>query len=234
MVKEDSLPCDLLRVDIPFVFDEKIMQGLLHCAGNSRPYLRCLALLEQARPLLAPAFAVRRFSAGDLTDEGIRIGGVSFCGKVLADKLKQAENIYAYFATCGRDIARLIQKTANYLDRYLLDQLAYMAYLQAMDQLAIQAESVFGVKRLTRLCAGSVVDWNVDEIKKIFILLDGLYQVLGAEVWDSGLIYPLKSTAGFFYDTDMAFESCTICPMLACETRRAPFDQTRWVQMTNS
>lgn len=207
-----------------FDFDEEILQQLLRCPAASRPYRRALSLLETARPLLRPAFVMRRFSAGEPTPTGIRVGGLVFSGKVIAAQLKQAKYVYAYIATCGRHIGDLIQKTDNYLDRYLLDQLAYMAYLQAMNQLERYAKPVFGQKRLVRLCAGAVSDWKVGEVKKVFALLDGLYQPLGIEVWDSGLIYPLKSSAGFFYSADEDFESCAICPMSACGTRRAPFD----------
>lgn len=233
LMDEKTPPREYLRKQIDFVFNEEEFIKLSGCKAGTKAYNRSMELLKKAAPLLQPSFAIRRFSIGESTDVGVEVGGIGFLSKILANKLAQADEGYTYIATCGRMIGDLLDETKDYLDIYLLSQFAYLAYLQAMEELSVDAELVFGVERQIRLCPGTVIDWSIDEVKKIFALMDGMYQELEVEVKDSGLIYPLKSSCGIFYATQEEFESCSICSKANCCTRRMPFDEALHEEMVN-
>ncbi len=214
----------LVEKELDFVLDHQGLQSLLHCDSSAKPFRRAVELLDAARSFLAPAFVIRRFELEKATEQGIEIGGIELTSRIVAQKAAAAKYVYAYLATCSMGIEQLIADTPKVSDKYLLDQLAYLAYLQAMEASVAAAESVFAVKRQVRLCPGSVIDWPVEETKKIFALLEDLVQQLAVSIDDNGLMRPLKTTVGIFYASDEEFESCSLCPRAVCPSRRGAFD----------
>lgn len=225
---------ELLYNKIEYICDLDALRKRLHYEDTeSELFIRAMELLEEARPLLKPAFAIKELSVGLVSEKGITIGDQFFNSKIVANKLKNETNAFSYIATCGREISTYIENTEDALDQYILDQIAYLAYLQAMNQMTLEAENQLGIERQIRLCPGSVIDWSVADVKKIFALMDGLYQDLDISVLSSGLIDPLKSTSGIFYASNEEFESCEICPRANCETRRVEFDEELHDRMVN-
>ena len=225
---------ELFCNEIEFVFDEKALLERLHCEDtDDEPYTRALELLEEAQPHLKPAFAVREFHVGTIKPDGVSINDCFFKSKIVAKKLENENTVFAYIATSGRKICDYIKQHDDLLDQYLLDQIAYLAYLQAMDKMTREVENFFGIERQIRMCPGSIIDWSVEDVKKIFVLMEGLYQKLDVSVLPSGLIDPLKSTSGLFFNSAEEFESCEICPRSVCESRKAPFDGDLHDKMVN-
>lgn len=223
----------LLGTDIDFVLDEEALLGLLQCNMSSKPFRRALQLQATVQDALSPAFAVKRYGRGEITKHGIKIGGQELLSRIAANKLQDAEHCYAYIATCSRAIEERISACERTSDKYLLDQLAYLAYLQAMDVFTAEVEKVFGVERQVRLCPGSVIDWHVSQTKEVFALLGGLTQELNVSINDSGLMQPLKTTIGVFCAAAQEFDSCAICPRVKCPTRKADFDANLQAEMIN-
>lgn len=225
---------ELLNNKIEYICDLEALRMRLHSEDmESEIFIRALELLEEARPLLKPAFAIKEVSVGQTEKNGITIGGQFFNSKIVAKKLKDETNVFSYIATCGREISQFIENTTDAIDQYILDQIAYLAYLEAMNQMTLAAENQFGIKRQIRLCPGSIIDWSVADVIKIFALMDGLYQDLDVSVLSSGLIDPLKSTSGIFYASEEEFESCAICSRVNCETRQMEYYEDLHDKMVN-
>ena len=225
---------ELFCNEIEFICDLNALLERLHCEDvESELFIRAIELLEEARPLLKPAFAVRELPVGLANEKGITVGNRFFNSKIVAHKLKNETSAFSYIATCGCKISTFIENTEDALDQYILDQIAYLAYLQAMNQMTLEAENQLGIKRQIRLCPGSIIDWSVGEVKKIFDLMEGLYQHLDVNILSSGLINPLKSTSGLFYASDEEFESCAVCPRAICETRQMTFNEELHDRMVN-
>lgn len=231
--KRTSADKGLVVKDREFIFKKDRLLSLLGCDEEAKPFRRAIALLEQARPYLRPAFAIRSLRQGVLTKEGIAIEGIELQSCIVADKLAAVEPVYAYIATCSLGIEQLIARTAKASDKYFLDQLAYLAYLQAMDEVELAAAEFFGVTEQVRLCPGSVIGWQVIETKKIFALLGDLVGQLQVSINDQGLMAPLKTTVGVFYASQEDFSSCSLCPRRSCTTRNSSFDDKLYQQMTD-
>ena len=127
----------------------------------------------------------------------------------------------------------LKKQMVDLLDKYLLGEVAYLAYVRAMQALSEDTERVLGIERYVQLCPGSVYDWSVSDVKDIFALMDGLYQKLNVRVLDSGMIEPIKSVSGIFYATEEEFASCAICPRANCDNRVMEYDEELHHQLVN-
>ena len=224
---------ELLRADIEFSLDEEALLGRLHCERDDEPFTRALELLEEARPMMRPAFAVREVPIEKTEPSGFTAGGQFFRSKIASLKLKDEKTAFVYVATCGREISDYAEGIKDDLDQYLADTLAYMCYLRGIEAMAADLEKDWDFKRYISLCPGSIIDWSVSDVRKIFVLMEGLCQKLGARVLDSGMIDPIKSTSGFFYPSADEFESCAICPRANCPNRKAPFDEEMHNEMAN-
>lgn len=225
--------CSLVVRDLPFTLDQKALQRQLHCGEDDEPFRRALELYEAAAPRIHPGLVLARFPVEEATQSGVRVGGRFFQSRVIAKKLREEPEVLLFLATCGRELGEYIAACADPLDSYLLDQIAYLAYQCASEQVSALAEREFGIARHVRLCPGSIIDWSVGDVLGIFALLDGLHQQLGVRVLSSGLIDPLKSTSGLLYETQEEFESCAICPRAGCENRKLPFDEDLQQAMLN-
>lgn len=224
---------ELVRSDLEYHFDSDALLKRLHCTAEDEPFTRAMEIVPNSVKFMRPAYAVREFAVDGIEKNGVKIGGCFFNSKITAEKLKDQKTVFVYIATCGKKVNDIIEKTEDVLDKYILDQAAYLAYLQAMNQMSAHIEEAFGIKRQIRLCPGSIIDWSIIDVKKIFTLMDGLYQQLDVEVLQSGLIDPLKSTSGLFYSSEDEFESCAVCPRANCENRTMPFNEELHEKMVN-
>lgn len=224
---------ELFRNDISFKPDEASILKRLHCEADDEPFIRTLELLETALPLFSPSFAAREYDIDEVNEKGAVIGGRFFRSKVLAKKIKDKKSVFFYISTCGREISDYIENTEDELDKYLLGEVAYLAYVRAMQALSEDTERVLGIERYVQLCPGSVYDWSVSDVKDIFALMDGLYQKLNVRVLDSGMIEPIKSVSGLFYATEEEFASCAICPRANCDNRVMEYDEELHHQLVN-
>ena len=224
---------ELLRTDIEFTLDEEALLYRLHCDRDDEPYARAMEILEEVRPLLRPAYAVREVPIEKTEPAGFTAGGQRFLSKIASLKLKGQETAFTYIATSGRPISEYVEGVKDDLDQYLADTLAYMCYLRGIEAMAGDLEKEWGFKRYISLGPGSIIDWSVGDVCKIFTLMDGLYQKLGTRVLSSGMIDPIKSTSGVLYPSEEEFQSCSICPRANCPNRRAPFDEEMHNEMAN-
>lgn len=224
---------ELLREEIVFRLDQQVLLRRLHSRADSVLFQRGLELYETHAALFRPAYALREFAVTARAADGVAVGGCFFQSRILSRQLGESSSAFLYVATCGPAIGQAAAQSTDMLDHFLLDQLAYMSYLAAMEALAADMEPLLGIEKYRLLCPGSIPDWSVAEVPRIFRLLDGLPERLGLRVLDSGMIEPLKSTSGVLYETAEEFESCAICPRIRCESRRVPFDPQQHEAMSS-
>lgn len=224
---------EIFRDDIKFTLDEEDILRRLHCERDDEPFERFTEMSGDILPLCRPAFIIREVPIESAEHDGFTSGGQFFGSRIASHKLKDCKTAFVYAATCGRAISDYVESLEDELDAYIADQAAYMAYRCAMQAMSAAVESEWGIDKYVMLCPGSIIDWSVGDVRKIFTLLDGLTQRAGLRVLDSGMIDPLKSTSGFIYPTNEEFESCEICPRASCPNRRAPFNEDKHEEMQN-
>lgn len=194
---------------------------------------RACEILEDVEGMIHPCYIAREVSITDRRPDHFKMEEMVFHSKIAALKLAVQKTAFAFIASCGREIDTRLDQETDLMDQSLLDIIAYMAYLHASSALSAALEKEYGMERHLRLCPGSIIDWSVGDNRYFFPLLDGLWQPLNLKVLDSGLIVPLKSSAGILYETADEFESCAICPRANCPSRSVPFEVDLHEQMAN-
>lgn len=224
---------EVVKKDVAFYATDEMLCEKLQITTDSGMYDRALELKEQVEDMIKPAYVMKEVPVGEKTKDGVELGGHFFKSKIVANKITDQSSAIIFIATCGKAIANLAEAAEDPMDNYILDQLAYIGYRNATDDMLNTLSQTCGMGRFIRLSPGSIIDWSVFEVKKFFQITDGLYQQLGLRVLDSGLIDPLKSGSGVIVESEEEFESCDLCMRPDCPSRRSPFDQEKYDAMIN-
>lgn len=223
----------IIETNINFKFDEKLFFKLLNIKKSAPVANTALKIANDIECLPRPKYILKKLSIDNVDYYGVTIASNRFRSKILAHQLQGKSTVFAFIATCGKEIFNYAKHAANYLENYIIDQVAYMAYLTALEHMQKTLEENFKIRKYTSLTPGSLLDWNVEEVKKVFSLFDGAYNKIGVDVLDSGLINPLKSTSGLLFKSNEVFHSCSICMKINCPNRRSEFDEKEYNKAIN-
>lgn len=80
----------------------------------------------------------------------------------------------------------------------------------------------YKIDSIAQMNPGSVVDWSIQEQRKLFAIIGNVQDLIGAELTDSSLILPLKSISGIWFPSDN-YENCMLCSK-ECPNRKAVYD----------
>lgn len=223
----------IIDTDIDFKINKDLLLKLLHTDESSSIASEALSIANDVKSIVKPKFILKRLNIDDVNNDSVMINSNKFKSKILAHHLKEESAAFVYIVTCGKDISDYADSTSDYLQNYILDQIAYMGYLTALQSMKKALEKDFNVKKYISFAPGSVLDWNVVEVKKIFKLFDEEYKKLGVNVLDSGLIDPLKSTSGILIESENDFHSCATCNKIKCPNRKREFDEEKYNDAIN-
>lgn len=219
---------EYVRKDVPFQATDELLCDRLHTELASEIFERAALLRQEVASVIRPAYIMKEVRVGRKSRNGIELGGQFFGSRIAASKIAADSRVVVYIATCGREAAELLAATDDPFDNYVLDTLAHIGCNNARDDMLRSLSARFGIKKYISLAPGSVIDWNVAEVCKFFEITDGLHQPLGIRVLESGLIDPLKSVSGIFVESDEKFETCDLCMIPDCPSRRSPFDEEKY------
>lgn len=219
-----------IKDNIEFKLDIELMRKKLEISEGSKIDIKLSKLIPIIESVAKPKYIFKRCKLESITSEEFIVEGLSFKSKICADKLKDVEYVYPYIVTCGTEIADLLTNSDFSIKNFIIDKACNLACYTARDNLKYDMNKRFDIKVLTSLNPGSIIDWSVEDVKKIFELFEGSYSKIGVKVADSGMIDPLSSMSGFFIKTDKEFFSCEICMKKNCPDREAPFDMDKFIQ----
>lgn len=218
---------------LPFAPDIPALTRLLHAEEGDYIHARARELLEAAARIVKPRYMLKELPVGRSEAGLLLVNNVLIDSRIVAQRVGSQPTLFAYICSCGPEIAAYMENVTDLLDNYILDQIAYLGYFQAKQAFLGYVEQELGIQRFNLLSPGSVVDWSVAEVKKIFQLLGDMPGRLGIRVMASGLVSPLKSVSGFLVANDEDFCSCELCERAACPSREKDFDEDRYQLMIN-
>lgn len=161
----------------------------------------------------------------------LRIGEVTFQGKVFAACCGNLDRVFLYCATCGPE-TRSLEAGLDVFQRYWLDQLRLEQLKAALQCIAGFLQQDLGLERIASVGPGSGAAelWPLEELDKLFSLLGEkrFLAPLGVELTDSMLMLPEKTTAGLYYASGADFHSCQLCQRKNCPNRRDAFNAGLW------
>jgi hypothetical protein len=206
--------------DIPANFDSDLMTAKLR-PGSARVEKNFRNLIEQAR-LTARPRAVGRVCDVELSSpQTVSLDGVRFSSELLHCNLSGLNQAYVYVASEGPEMAAWAASLSETM-RLFAWPIRYAALKLAEKALADFIRSTFGLEQISSMHPGSLSLWPLQEQKPLFSLLSPLPEAIGVELQPKLWMTPDMASSGIFFETEVPFENCQLCPLETCEHRRVP------------
>jgi hypothetical protein len=217
-----------ILADIPVAFDAEELLATLRIPADTDRAQEVRALVERVRPLARPKAV---YDAAFIDHKGadtVTILGATFTSRVLRVNLDQAERLFPFVATCGRELSDYAASLDDLLVSFAFDTLMVQALRAAMDHLHAHLRDRYALGATATMNPGSLEDWPLAQQQPLFALLGNVREAIGVELTDSFLMVPIKSVSGIIFPTEVRFESCQLCPREVCPNRRAKYEPTLW------
>ena len=196
----------------------------LHIDPDSEDAVWVEQMVKEARQIARPKVIYAPFDIDEKGDDYVVIGGIRFESRILRVNLDSAHRVFAYVASCGRELQERMESFDDMLMQYAADEICRLGLNAAVEAFLKDINKVLPGKSAS-MNPGSLPDWPLPEQQKLFALLGGSPLVIGVELSDSSLMRPIKSISGFRFATEHNFENCQLCPRENCPGRRAPYDE---------
>jgi hypothetical protein len=163
-------------------------------------------------------------------DDSVSLNEIRFTSPMLRNNLTNIDRIFAYVATCGREMDQVTLVDANILAIFWWDAIKESLLVTASQYLSGLLERRYQLKKTASMNPGSgdVNVWPIEQQRELFALLGDVRGQIGVELTDSFLMIPNKTVSGILFPTERDFRTCQVCHRINCQNRRAPFDQALW------
>jgi hypothetical protein len=210
--------------DIPLSLDAEKIGAKLHMERIAHEK-HVKALVEAAKPLIA-AKAVYEVSYIDQKGEDrVIIDGIPFKSRVLRKNLDTVGRVFPYVVTIGKGLEEKAKACEDLIEQYVFDRVGNIALVLARRHLENHLRSRFFLGGMSYMSPGSLEDWPIQEQEPLFSIFRGRETRIGVRLNENLLMIPKKSLSGIFFQTEVTFHSCQLCPRNGCEGRRAAYDE---------
>lgn len=216
-----------ILADIPWQIDVAQLAHRLHLAERRDALKELEQLVAQALAVGRPkaSYSLARVEAH--MEQGVIVNGVELRSRVLRVNLEHAQRVFPFIATCGSELEAWSETVSDrILHRYWADQIKEFALRSALAFMRDHLVSHYQPGRIAQMNPGSLADWPLGQQKPLFRLLGSAPQRIGVQLTDRMLMIPTKSASGIIFPTATTFESCQLCPLEGCPSRRAEYDPT--------
>ncbi|MFP4057147.1 MAG: vitamin B12 dependent-methionine synthase activation domain-containing protein [Candidatus Brocadiia bacterium] len=214
--------------DIPFQLDTDALLASLRIDPGGERAGEIRELADAVRPVLRPKALYDVCYVEERSEDSVVLGGVRFTSRVLRVNLEEAERVFPYVVTCGREVVEAAPATDDGLLRYALDRIMEQALRAARGAFVGHVAERYRPGPTSAMSPGSLADWPMAEQRQLFALFGDVKGRIGVELTDSLLMVPIKSVSGILFPTEVRFESCQLCDREGCPGRRAPYEPRLW------
>lgn len=179
-------------------------------------------LVEQAAAIARPKAVYRKAVVEASGDSYVVINGVKLNSRVLRVNLDGVSDFFPAIVTCGKELADWADSIDDMLLNFWANALSEKAMRLAKEALDIHLQENYKIDSIAQMNPGSVVDWSIQEQRKLFAIIGNVKDLIGAELTDSSLILPMKSVSGIWFPSDN-YENCMLCSK-ECPNRKAVYD----------
>ena len=223
--------------DIPFSIDPEAVFARLHLARDGDYAGEIHALIDSARRLARPRALYRTATVQQRHADAVVIAAsgpgsapARFESRALRVNLDGVEQVFAYVATCGRELDSIPLAASDIFGQFCHDTIKEMALWTAIAHLHEHLTETYGLQRLATMNPGSgeASVWPIEQQRQLFAFLGNVEAAIGVVLTESCLMLPNKSVSGIFYPSETGFQSCQLCRREPCPERRVPFDADLW------
>jgi len=213
----------VLLQNIPWTLNVEALARRLHIKPTSKPYAEFETLCAEAVQVGKPAAMARAAFISKATDAQVIIAGESFVSRVLAVNLQGKNRVFAYLATCGRELNAWAESLDDLLQQYEAEAIKEIALGAAIAALKRAIDDQFHPGKTSTMAPGSLADWPIREQRPLFNLLGDTQGLIGVELGESMLMTPNKSVSGIRFAVEEDFFSCLLCSREGCPNRRMAY-----------
>ena len=182
-------------------------------------------LINSLQPAIQPKAVYRMCYIDSRQNADVTFGGVCFTSRVMQVNLAQTERVFPFIVTAGRELEEATRATSDLLHQYALDVLKETVLRQALEYVQTRLKETYHLQKIAMMNPGSLADWPITDQPRLFSLFGDVKQLIGVELTESCLMYPVKSVSGLIFPTQVNFVNCQLCPRENCPGRRAPYDE---------
>ncbi|MCM8809429.1 MAG: vitamin B12 dependent methionine synthase [Candidatus Omnitrophica bacterium] len=213
------------KIDIKkdFLFEKlKIMKG-------SEDEKEISILLEKSIEIGRPKAIYLEGFIEKKGDDFVIINGVKFTSLVLRKNLENVEKVFAFIATCGKELDSISFKE-DFLKDYWWETIKGYFLEIARKGLFEYLKERYFLKRMISMSPGESERfvWPIEQEKELFSLFGDVENLIGVRLTNSFLMIPNKSVSGFLFSGEKDYRSCKICKRKNCLGRSAEFDEKLW------
>jgi cobalamin-dependent methionine synthase I len=210
--------------DIPLTLDVRALHKRLHVGPGSAEADELQALVDQAQRIGRPKALGGIAYIDERGDDYVVLDAVRFSSRILAVNMQRAHRAFPYIATCGLELQEWADALSDPVQSYWSEAIREQALGCAAKALDALLDARFSPGHTARMNPGSLTDWPLREQRQLFHLLGDPQAAIGVRLTASLLMIPTKTVSGIRFPTEATFESCQLCPRIACPGRRAPYD----------
>jgi len=210
---------------VPFRINTEQLFKLLCIKTADDPLTgRLLELADMARKIARPKVLYRLCRLEKQATDAVIVEGVTLSSRVLRVNLEPVHRVFVGLSTCGVEMLQLANAATDMLERYWVDVMMEMALRAADQALDAHIQLTYQPGSLSSMCPGSIEDWPITEQKPLFDIIGKQASEIGVTLSDSMLMEPIKSLSRIIFPSESRFQSCQLCPMDRCTSRRAPYN----------
>jgi hypothetical protein len=211
--------------DIAVTLDAEGMMERLHMSGKN-PSFRIIfdELIPEALPVAKPKVLFKTSYLDGRTEDSVTIEGVEFHSRILRKNLEEAERVFPYIATAGRELETVPVDKGDVMREYCLDAIKECILEEALLHLEAHLQARFQPGTMAHMNPGSLKDWPLSQQPLLFSLFGDVEELIGVKLTGSNLMDPIKSVSGIHFPTEVDFKSCKLCTRHPCVKRRAAYD----------
>lgn len=216
--------------DIPFELKPEELLKKAHVETGTDDAKEFESLVIEAQKVARPKALYKECFIQSKGEETITIDGITFTSRVLRRNLDRVERVFAYLATCGKEVDEINIPKGDFLKEFWLDTIKQTllgvstGYLNELLQRRYRPGKTSAIGPGT----GDVSIWPIEQQKELFALFGNAEDLIGVRLTESFLMMPNKSVSGLRFPVEIDFHSCQLCRREVCPSRRAPFDRNLW------
>ena len=222
-----------ILADIPFDLDSQPLLKRAHLSPDSADAADFERLVQMARTVGRPKAGYREAFIDAKGEQTVTIEGVTFTSRMLRKNLEWAERVFAFLATCGRELDQVAPAADDMLTAFWWDLIKGELLSVATRYLAEHLDRKHLLPPTSTMHPGSgdVAVWPIEQQRELFALLGDVPGQIGVELTDTYLMIPNKTVSGIRFPTENSFRSCQVCRRPVCPNRAAAFDEALWASL---
>jgi hypothetical protein len=212
----DNIPLDLKTEDV--------MESLK--LGKKGPSMgdTVREILEKVMPVAKPKALYKESYIGRRGESTVEIDGVVFRSTILMKNLENAEKVFPYVVTAGRELEGIKNYKEDMMKMFLYDAVKELILERAFYFFEDYLKRRYALGLISHMNPGSLNDWPISQQKYLFQLFGDVEALVGVRLTQSYLMDPIKSVSGICFPTEISFQSCMLCKRESCHKRKAKYD----------